>query len=263
MDLIQTLRQIAKNRSEIKLLNIYKGLPISYDTSIDSIIDSEIEVHSNRHQIACLYYQGESYLQGEELPFIIRSQVLSVNLAKESAIFSNFQAVKNNIGSRTEIRVEPDAPLIVGIQFHGSAYETLAPVADISAGGASVYFETFMFPSRLAQPGNDLTMTISLPDSVSNKIKKNSQKPNIDTKKLSLSSRPNLTEDRDGKIVITARGRIIAVQPEFHFNRYRVSVKLYFKDLSRTVISQYISQRQTEIIQDLRILSDELYSLKK
>jgi len=29
------------------------------------------------------------------------------------------------------------------------------------------------------------------------------------------------------------------------------------------VILQYISQRQTEIIQDLRMLSDELYDLKK
>jgi hypothetical protein len=263
MDLIQTLRQIAKNRSEIKLLNIYKGLPISYDTNIDSIGDSEIEVRSNRHQIACLYYQGESFLQGKALPYIIRSQVLSVNLAKESVIFSNFEAVKNSIGNRTEIRVEPGEPLIVGIQFSGSTFETPAPLADISASGASVYFETFMFPSRLSQPGNDLTMTISLPDSVSNKIKKNSQKPNIYTGKLSLSPRSNLTEDRDGKIVITARGRIVAVQPEFHFNRYRVSAKLYFKDLSRTVILQYISQRQSEIIQDLRTLSDELYSLKK
>jgi hypothetical protein len=188
---------------------------------------------------------------------------MSVNLAKESAIFSNFEAVKNNIGKRTEIRVEPGEPLMVAVQFNGSASEILAPLADISAGGASAYFETYMFSPRLCQPGNDLTMTLSLPDSVSNKIKKLSQKPNVDTRKLNLSSRTNLNEDRYGKIVITARGRIIAVQPEFHMNRYRVSAKLYFKDLSRTVILQYISQRQTEIIQELRILSDGLYSLKR
>jgi hypothetical protein len=263
IDILQVLRQIARSRSEIKLLNIYKGLPISYDTNIDSMGDSEIQVYSSKQQIACLYHQGETYLQGEELPFIIRSQVMSVNLAKESAIFSNFEAVKNNIGKRTEIRVEPGEPLMVAIQFNGSASEMLAPLADISAGGASVYFETYMYSARLCQPGNDLTMTLSLPDSVSSKIKKLSQKPNIDNRKLNLPFRTNLNEDRYGKIVITARGRIITVQPEFHLNRYRVSVKLYFKDLSRTVILQYIAQRQTEIIQELRILSDGLYSLKK
>ncbi len=262
-DLIQVLRQIAKDKSEIKLLNIYKGLPISYDASIDSVDDSEIQIHGNKHQLACLYYQGESYLQSTGLPFIIRSQVISMNLAKENVIFSNFEAVKNNIGNRTEIRVEPDEQLVVTIQFNGSAADIFAPLTNISAGGASVIFEAYMFPTRLCQPGNDLTMTISLPDSASNKSKKLSQKPTIDNRKLNSYSRTNSTEGQDGKIVITARGKVIAVQPEFQLKRYRVSVKLYFKDLSRIVILQYISQRQSEIIQDLRILSDELYNLKR
>ncbi len=261
LDLLPALRRIADNKSELKLLNIYKGLPISYDASIDFIDNSEIQVRSNKHQLACLYYQGESFLQAEELPYIIRSQVISLNLAKEIAVFSNFEAVKNNIGQRTEIRVEPDEPLVVAIQFNGSVAEIFAPLTNISAGGASVYFETYMFPTRLCQPGNDLTMTISLPDSVSHKIKRLSQKPG--TGKLNLPPRTNIPEGQDGKIVITARGRVIGVHPEFQLKRYRVSVKLFFKDLSRIVILQYISQRQSEIIQDLRILSDELYSLKR
>jgi len=263
IDLLQVLRQIANNRSEIKLLNIYKGLPISYDTNIDYVNDAEIQVPSNKHQLACLYYQGESFLQIEELPFIIRSQVMSLNLAKQNAVFSNFEMVKNNIGNRTEIRVEPDKPLVVSIKFKGSVSDMFAPLTDISAGGASMYFEAYMFPSRLCHPGNELTMTLSLPDSVSHKIKKLSQKPGIDSRKPNLSLRTNLTEGQDGKIVITAHGKVIAVHPEFHLKRYRVSVRLFFKDLSRIVILQYISQRQTEIIQDLRLLSDELYSLKK
>jgi urease beta subunit len=160
--------------------------------------------------------------------------------------------VKNNIGSRTQIRVEPDEPLIATVQFNGSASEIPVPLADISAGGASVYFETYMFPARLAQPGNELTMTISLPDSVSNKIKKSN-----------LPSRTNHTDRQDGKIVITTSGRVIGVQSEFHLKRYRVNMKLFFKDLSRVVILQYIAKRQSEIIQDLRILSDDLYSRKK
>jgi hypothetical protein len=244
------------------MLNIYKGLPISYDTNINSVNHSEIQVQSNKHQIACLYYQGISYLQGEELPFMIRSQVMSVNLAKESAIFSNFEVAKKNIGDRTQIRVEPNEPLVVSIQFKGVA-EMIAPLADISAEGASIYFEAYMFSPRLCQPGSEFTMTISLPDSVSHKIKKLSQKPNIESRKISSPLRTNLTEGQDGNIIITARGKVIAVLPEFHLKRYRVSVKLFFKDLSRMVILQYISQRQSEIIQDLRVLSDELYNLKK
>jgi hypothetical protein len=260
---MQVFSKIVKNRSEVKMLNIYKGLPISYDTNIDAIDGSEIQVRSSKNQIACLYYQGESFLQGEELPFIIRTQVVRLNLAKENAIFSNFEAAKNNIGGRTQIRVEPDEPLVVAIQFDGFISEVLAPLADISAEGASVYFDTYLFPARLCQPGNEFTMNISLPDSVSHKIKKLSQKPMIENKKNILTSRTKLVEGQDGKILLTARGRVVAVHPELHLQRYRVSVRLFFRDLSRMVILQYISQRQTEIIQDLRTLSDELYLSRK
>ena len=259
MDLLPLLRRIANNHSEVRLLNIYKGLPISYDTNIDSVIDSEIQVQGNRYQIACLYYQGESYLKMEELPFIIRSQVMSLNLAKESARFSNFEVAKNNIGKRSQIRVEPEEPLIVSIQFSGSQSDLLAPLADISAEGASVHFEPYMFPVRLAHPGNELTMTISLPDSIYSKIKKLSQK--FEGRKVTSPLRANPAGGQDGKIVITARGKVIAVYHDMHMNRYRVSMKLFFQDLSRMVILQYISQRQSEIIQDLHLLSDELYKL--
>lgn len=263
MDLLQLLRQVSRNRSEIRLLNIYKGLPISYDTNIAYVMASEITVPSSPHQLACLYHQGVSYLQGEELPFIIRSEVMSLNLAKGLVVFSNFEAAKNNIGNRTQIRVEPGEPLVVSIKFSGSSSEFLAPLADISANGASVYFEAFMFPARLAKPGSELTMSLSLPDAVSNKIRKLSQKPKLDGRKVTVPFRTNLTGGQDGRIVITAHGKVIAVRPEPPLDRFRMSTQLFFKDLSQMVIFQYITQRQSEIIQDLRLLSEELYKTKK
>lgn len=263
MDLLQLFRQVARNRSEIRLLNIYKGLPISYDTNIESVMASEIRVPSSRHQIACLYYQGESFLQGDDLPFIIRSEVMSLNLAKEYVVFSNFEVAKKNIGNRSQIRVEPEEPLMASVKFSGSSSEFLAQLADISSNGASVFFEAFMFPARLAQPGNELTMTLSLPDAVSNKIRKLSQKPKLDGRKVTAPLRTNLTGGQDGRIVITARGKVVAIRPDAALNRFRVSAQLFFKDLSQMVILQYISQRQSEIIQDLRMLSEELYKIKK
>lgn len=260
---MELFRQIARNRSGIRLLNIYKGLPISHDTSVDSVVASEIRVPSSKHQIACLYHQGESYLQGSELPFIIRSEVMSLNLAKEYVVFSNFEVAKNNIGKRAQIRVEPEEPLIVSIKFNGSPAEFLAPLADISINGASIHFEAFMFPARLCQPANELTMTIPLPDAVSNKLRKLSQKPKLDARKVTAPLRASSTGGLDGRIVITAHGRVIAIRAESHLGRFRVSTQLFFKDLSQMVILQYISQRQSEIIQDLRLLSEELYKFNK
>lgn len=263
LNLLPLLQQIAQNRTEVKLLNIYKGLPISYGANIQAVGEDGILVHSNRYQLACLYYQRETYLQTEELPFIIRSQVMSLNLGKENATLVNLETTKSSIGNRSQFRVEPEEPMVVVIQFRGSSSEILAQLADISAGGACVHFETHLFPARLFQPGNEITMTLALPDSVSQKIKKMPSKPLIESRDTKSFFRTNVPGGQDGKVVITAQGKVVAVHPDFAFNRYRVGIKLFYKDLSRMVILQYLTQRQTEIIRDLRILSDELYHLKK
>ena len=260
MDILQTLKQIARNKSGIKLLNIYKGLPISYDTNIISVGSSEIQVSGNKSHIACLYYQGESYLQGDELPAVIHSTVISLNLAQDSANLANFEVAQNNIGKRMQIRVEPDDPLVVTVQFKGSAYEFLAPLADISENGASIFFEDYLFPTRLAQPGNELTMTISIPDFATNKMKKLPQKPGSEGRKVLPNLYANPSKGQDGHIVITANGRVIAVRSDADAKNYRVSTQLYFKDLSRMVVLQYLSHRQSEIIKDLRVLSEDLYN---
>ena len=267
MDLLQLLRKSYDSQSSIKLLNIYKGLPISYDTNITSIGNSEIQVPGNKNHIACLFYQGESYLQAEGLPFVIHSAVKSLHLAQNFAILTDFEVATNNIGLREQIRVEPDDPLLTSIQFKGSAFEFVAPLADISASGASVYFESSMFPTRLSQPGNAFTMTISIPDFIARKIRKAPARAGsenrFESKKMTSPLSPNILSRPDGQIIITAIGKVIAVRPEIDFNRYRLSAQLFFKDLSKMVILQYISHRQSEIIKDLRILSEDLYNRKK
>jgi hypothetical protein len=242
-------------------LNIYKGLPISYDTNINSVGDFEISVPTSRQHIACLYYQRETFLQGQKLPFLIRSQVTSLNLAKEAAVLANFEVAKPDIGKRAQIRVEPDEPLIAFIQFIGSGYELPAPLTDISAEGAGLHLETHLFPVRQFKLGNEIMISISFPDTVSQRIIKLTTKPLM----VSRGTKPLLQSAgwQDGKVTISARGKIVSVLPELELNRYRIGMQLYFQNLARTVILQYISQRQAEIIRDLRILSDELYSRTK
>ena len=263
MDPYLLLEQIARNQSEIKLLNVYKGLPISYDVRIHSIGNSELQVHSNRNQLACLYYQRETYLQGEELPFTLRSQVMSLHLGKEDAVLANLEIAPNSIGNRTQIRVEPDEPLLAVIRFEGSSSEFFVPVADISAEGAGVYFEHYMFPTRLCQPKSGISMSIWLPDTNSSKRKKLPTRSLVESRNSKLFSRSDLPNGQEGKVVLTTKGNVVSVRPEFHSSRYRIGLRLFFKDLSRTVILHYISQRQSEIIRDLSVLTDELYSRKR
>lgn len=240
MDILQYLREIARNQSVVRLLNVYKGLPISHDTQISSIGESEIRVHSNRFQLACLYYQQETYLKGEALPYVLRSQVASLHLGKEDATLTQLEVASKDVGNRSQIRVEPVERLIALIQFYGASMGLAAPIADISVDGAAIYLEPYMFSPKLCRPGNKVAVSITLPDHAPQKIKKTSE---------------------SGTIVLSTTGEVISVHSELI--RYRVGMRLFFKDLSRTVILQYISQRQSEIIRDLSQLADELYSRKK
>ncbi len=262
-NLILLLDQLAKSQSEIRMLNIYKGLPITCDTSIHSVGEFEIRVPSSKQQIACLYHQRETFLHGENLPFLIRSQVISLNLDKEEAVLSNFEVAKSDIGKRAQIRVEPEESLISFIQFVGLTYDIPAPLADISAEGASIYLDTLQYSSRLFQPGNEISITISFSDTLSQKIKKLNTKALTESRISKPMPRPNASMRPDGNVIITSRGKITSVHQEPRLDRYRIGMRLYFQDLARMVILQYLSQRQSEIIRDLRILSEELYSRKR
>jgi hypothetical protein len=249
------LRQLARTRPNVKLLNVYKGLPISYDASISSVGNADILVNSNRYQLACLYYQRETYLLGGELPFLLRSDVVSLNLGKENAILANLEVAQNGIGNRSQIRVEPEEPLVARIRFEGSPMEFLAPIVDISAEGGAAEFENYMFPIRVCHTGSPVAISITLPDTISQKIKKFPTRP--------LPNTSELRREYAGAVVLSTTGKVTSVRLEQEGNRYRVGMRLFFKDLARTVILQYISQRQSEIIRDLGILTDELYKLKK
>jgi hypothetical protein len=193
---------------------------------------------------------------GESIPVVIRAKVLRLSLAKDYAVLSDFESAQDNIGKRMQIRVEPGDPIMASIEFKGSSFEFVAPLADISANGASVFFESTMFPGRLSKPGSELTMSIPLPDSMTHKVKK------LVAQKTTGELRKTLPPPQGNHVVVNAHGKVVAITPDLEFNRYRVSVQLAFKDLSRMVILQYISMRQSEIIQDLHLFTEDLYKHK-
>jgi hypothetical protein len=260
MDIFRYLREIARNQSTLTLLNVYKGVPISHDAQIRSIGDSEIQVHSNKFQLACLYYQQETFLKGQELPYILRSQVESLHLGRDDATLTNLEVTSENIGNRSQVRVVPSEPLNAIIQFSGAPVGLAAPIADISAEGAAAYLEPYIYSPRLCRPGNQVSVAITLPDTVSQKIKRPVERNSRDTRN-SGSGPSDATFRPGGTVVLSTIGEVTSVHSELI--GYRVGMRLYFKDLSRMVIMQYISQRQAEIIRDLTQLADELYSRRK
>ena len=243
---VQLLMELlVKNQRPLRLLNKYKGLPISYEATISAVGENAVEVHSNRYQLACLYLQRETYLRAEEPTLVFHSQVTSLQPGKENAVLTDLVMVENGIGGRTEIRVEPDELIMAAVRFDDAPMQIFAPLADISAGGAGVYIGRDMFPSRSCHPGAGVFVSVALPDTAARRASGMLNKP---PQKVDV-----------GKVTITARGKVVTVRPYPELEHFRVGMELGFKDLARAVILQYISQRQNEIIRDLGILSNELY----
>lgn len=254
---------IINSQTRIRLLNIYKGLPITNDSTITFVDDNEIHVSSSRNQISCLYYQHETFIQGVDLPFTIRGEVTSLNLTKQEAVLKNFEIRPNNIGKRMNIRVEPSSTLMGVIQFKDHPARLTAPIADISGFGVSVFMRDFLFPVKLFQTGNEINISIRLPETVVKKTVKLSPRQLNDSRSVFIPVRKQTPESKDGQIEINAWGKILGVSTEKITNRYRVNIKLILRETDKSYVSNFITQRQNEIIQDLRFLTDNLFGEKK
>lgn len=254
---------IINSQTRIRLLNIYKGLPITNDSTITFVGDNEIHVSSSRNQISCLYYQHETFIQGVDFPFTIRGEVTSLNLTKQEAVLKNFEIRPNNIGKRMNIRVEPSSTLMGVIQFKDHPARLTAPIADISGFGVSVFMRDFLFPVKLFQTGNEINISIRLPETVVKKTVKLSPRQLNDSRSVFIPVRKQTPESKDGQIEINAWGKILGVSTEKITNRYRVNIKLILRETDKSYVSNFITQRQNEIIQDLRFLTDNLFGEKK
>ncbi|HEY3312456.1 MAG TPA: hypothetical protein VGK00_12520 [Anaerolineales bacterium] len=233
-DPIAMLGLISKKQSEIMLLNIYKGLPISYDAYIKSINTAEIRVLSNRYQLACLHHQGETYIRERDLPFVIRSRVKELDLENEEAVLSGLEIAPENIGNRMGVRVEPAGAMEASLQLKDRQAAITAPISDISTHGATVYLDNGQLAGKQLQVGEDANLTFSLPQ-----------------------------VDPLAEIEIHSRGKILAVNPDPLTGRQRLRMRLFFTETDHPAVFQYVSRRQSEIIQDLSRLADEIYQREK
>ncbi len=262
-DIFGKIDHVINSETRIRLLNIYKGLPITNEAAVTFVGDDEIHVSSGKNQISCLYHQHETFIQGIDLPFTIRGEVISLNLNKQDAVLKNLDIRPNNIGKRMNIRVEPSSTMMGVIQFKDHPARLTVPIADISGFGVSVFLRDFLFPVKLFQPGNEISFSIRLPETVVKKPVKLSTRQVTGSRGIIIPIRKQVPPLKEGQLEINAWGKILGVSTEKITNRYRVNIKLILRDTDKAYVTNFIIQRQNEIIQDLRFLTDNLFGEKK
>lgn len=91
----------------VRLLNVYKGLPVTYEASVLDVHENVATFGVHRYQATCLELQRRAYIQSERLPGVARSSVLAVDMLEETAALCAFAWTSDSIGKRRAVRVHP------------------------------------------------------------------------------------------------------------------------------------------------------------
>ena len=275
-EILDLMRMIAKNESGIRLVNLYKGLPIIYEATITAIEPTTLRLLCNKYQLACLYLTHEVYVIGQDIRGTIHADVTGLIPARDEAILANLAYVEKPFILRDQIRVEPTDPMKAVLQLKGSLSTIETQLADISLDGLGVYIDRNSFHPKLFLVGNNLTVILPLTDTLQTRPMSGGPTA-VNTGDLSTrftresmrglafmsddpqsQRRPVEPMPVSGKTKLTAQGTIVNIRPELLKGRYRLGLRLLQEDRVRFIISQFISNRQSEIIREFRTVYDSL-----
>jgi hypothetical protein len=150
--ILAVLTRISQRRlpNDLRLLNYYELLPISYDASIKSIDNNlaELTVHKN-----------QAFIMAKEQMTIIRSahfrhdaiaSVFAVKIERELAFLTNFSYVKLHADHRRHVRVNMGGRLVA--TFQSGALTINGTVFDLSVGGMAIISNHY-YPVSSKVPG--------------------------------------------------------------------------------------------------------------
>ena len=97
-------------------------------------------------------------------PGIIRGSVMEVSMPKRAAVLSRFEYMGNNIGNRSEIRVEPQDSIsgILEPKFNPGA-AVKGELADISSHGLGFYLEPEFFLPGIFVRSAHISLNFQIP----------------------------------------------------------------------------------------------------
>jgi hypothetical protein len=275
-DILSMLKGLAAARAEINLLNVYKGVPLSFSAKIVGFQKDSLQVLTDQHQAVCMFFEKKTYIQSKRIPEIFRADVTELHPADKVATLANFSRVDSGIGNRMLVRVQPREPLEGSIQNQYGDNVVRGELADISQDGFAVYLAEEVFSPRQFSKDSSITVTMRLPGvyvtnlsdppssagenqagrfdrenvrfSFPNRASGSSANPSQDNQKVQRLENPK----------VEIHGTVMNTIPEKASARYRIGVRIVFNDPSRALITQFIAQRQSEIIREIKALYEML-----
>ncbi len=233
-DILKIFRQIAYENRKVRLLNLYKGIPISYAASIVSIGEASVTVRTEKIQMVCMYLAKETHIQNVQFPHLVRASVVLVEAEKGNVMLSHFSYKPERFGELTQAQVQPGSP-IQGIMLSQQDLQVSGELADISLDGVAVIVDE-KSKAIPCQVGEDVRVQVRLPRTV-------------------------LFDEEEPTQALELFGSIANIKSGLPDGKCRIGVELHRDSPARLDLARFISLRQTELLREIRSIY-ELVSLE-
>lgn len=205
----------ANPKKVLKLINYYKGLPVSYPATVSSIDRGSVDLEVTAEQAFAIEESRSAFIRSPIFKHDVFAQAQYVNIKKKAAFFVKFTYVEIMAERRNFIRMETEPSPRVKIEsamgtFDGRLY-------DLSLSGLNVLID-------------------------------HSCPLEVDTE-ASMKFRLEIFE-QDEDFVVTAPGRLLNIKGDSYPYQYKFVITID-KALERQ-LSKYIFQRQIEIIREIK-----------
>jgi len=263
--ILELFRQIMEQQKKIRLMNIYQGVPISYEATILDVDPETIRIKTDKYQTVCLYREKETYIQSDLIASSIKARVIDINFLNTEAVLAEFSALTETIGAREIVRVQPFNQIVGKVIIPSEINDFEGELADLSQDGVGIYMPSQNFNEDLYFKGALVRISFSLPGKyiVDEKRKEFEEyPPEADERysRFNLRLIPFVQPTRRVRIVasliinpeIQINGEIVNTRWESALNQYRIGIKIATNDPCRAFVAHFISFRQAEIIREIK-----------
>lgn len=215
--IIRDFARIASEGQEIRMHNPYKGIIITGPVTLLDITEEAIRISITASQGKALSVENVAFFTSPALPNSVMAELFALDADGHAASFSNFLFVEDSPEKRAAVRVQPPPEKPVEVWVYQKERKAVGTLRDISVNGISLLLLSPVEFDREAW----------------------------------LEVRLRLENYRMKKVMnVVCRGRVFAQHAGTH--PYRLVAVLQPDSINEAYISQYVAQRQIEIIRDVR-----------
>jgi len=205
----------ANLKKPLKLINYYKGIPLSYPATIASISRGVVDLDVQEMQAFTIEQARSTFIRSPLFKHDLFAQAQYVNVRKRAATFVKFSYVEIMAERRSFVRVEVDAPVNVAITSPQGVVE--GRLTDLSLSGFGVLID-YTCP---LETGVETTAQFTL-----------------------------LSPETGQPIPISIPATLVTINGDRSPYSYRFAINP--EKLLERQISQYVFQRQVEIIREVK-----------